>query len=72
MDVTVDTKLGKIDDKDFIDIQTSIGKQQQAIVRYIYQKTDEAIIKNMPIDILMDMFLMSKKELERRGHHETK
>ncbi len=66
MEVKVDAKIGKIDDKDVIDIQASIDNQKQAITRYIYEKTDEAILNGMPQEILEDMYRKSKKELKRR------
>lgn len=72
MDVKVEAKIGKIDDKDVIDIQASINNQKMGITRYIYEKTDEAILNGMPQEILEDMFAKSKKELKRRKQNGSK
>ena len=66
MKVTVEAKLGKIDNKNFIDTQVIIGDTRGNISKFIYETVDKMILENMPQDHLEKLYTQLGAEIQRR------
>ena len=66
MEVEIETRVGQDRIGAYMEHNLRVDTIPQQITRHYYKEVEEAIIINMPSDILMNLYIKCKKELEGR------
>ena len=66
MKVEVEIRTGQDRIGGYMEHNIKVDTVEQQITRHYYKEVEEAIIINMPSDILMNLYIKCKKELEGR------
>jgi len=66
MECKVNISVGKDKIGAYLEHSLEVDSVGQQITRHYYKEVEEAIIINMPSDILMNLYIKCKKELDGR------